>query len=89
MLGRCRWLEFAAWAAARFCVQQAEQDKSRVAFADSGSMLRDSELSDVETPLWQKYKLRFPARTHPSDELSQESRATWQRARYSRSTHGW
>ena len=42
-------------------VQQAEQDRSKVALAGLDAMLGDSELRDVKTAFWQRYKLRFPS----------------------------
>ena len=56
-----------AWSAVRLYFQQAEQDRSKVALADLDSILGDSELRDVKTAFWQRYKLRFPAEVHPSD----------------------
>ena len=56
-----------AWSAVRLYLQQAEQDRSKVALADLDSILGDSELRDVKTAFWQRYKMRFPAEVHPSD----------------------
>ena len=58
-----------AWSAVRLYLQQAGQDRSKVALADLDSMLGDSELRDVETAFWQRYKLRFPSEVHPSDTV--------------------
>ena len=58
-----------AWSAVRLYFQQAEQDRSKVALADLGSMLGDSELRDLKTAFWQRYKLRFPSEEHPRDTV--------------------
>ena len=56
-----------AWSAVKLYFQQAAQDRSKVAVADRDSILGDSELWDATIASWQRYKLRFPTETHPSD----------------------
>ena len=42
-----------------------EQGRSKVALADLNSLLEDSELRDVKTQFWKRYRLRFPADVTP------------------------
>ena len=58
-----------AWTACKVYFQHVEQDRSKVASADPDSLLEDSELRDVKTQFWKRYRLRFPADVHPSDAV--------------------
>ena len=58
-----------AWTACKVYFQQVEQDRSKVALADLDSLLEDSEMRDVKTQFWKRYRLRFPADVHPSDAV--------------------
>ena len=64
-----------AWAAVRLWFTQSEQDRSKVATSDLDSMLQESELRDVKSTFWIRYRQRFPPEVHPSDStLSRVSR---------------
>ena len=58
-----------AWTATRVYFSQVEQDRSKVALADLGSLLEESELRDAKQAFWRRYRLRFPAEVHPSDAV--------------------
>ena len=41
---------------------QSEQDRSRISASDLDALLGDSELRDLKSTFWRRYKLRFPLR---------------------------
>ena len=56
-----------AWAAVSLYFKQSEQDRSRISASDLDALLGDSELRDLKSALWRRYKLRFPPEVHPAD----------------------
>ena len=56
-----------AWAAVSFYFKQSEQDRSRISASDLDALLGDSELRDLKSAFWRRYKLRFPPEVHPAD----------------------
>lgn len=51
-----------AWAAVSLYFKQSEQDRSRISASDLDALLGDSELRDLKSAFWRRYKLRFPLR---------------------------
>ena len=56
-----------AWAAVSLYFKQSEQDRSRISASDLDALLGDSELRDLKSAFWRRYKLRFPPEVHPAD----------------------
>ncbi|CAJ1365072.1 unnamed protein product, partial [Effrenium voratum] len=56
-----------AWHSVSLCYKTAEQDRSRVAIEDLGSLLGDTELRSAKEAFWVRYKLKFPTEVYPSD----------------------
>ena len=56
-----------AWAAVSLYFKQSEQDRSRISASDLDALLSDSELRDLKSAFWRRYKLRFPPEVHPAD----------------------
>ena len=44
-----------------------DQDRSRVTLSDLDTMLADSELRDVKSSFWVRYRMRYPPEVHPAD----------------------
>jgi len=55
------------WAAVRMYFSQSEADRSKVALADLDCILGESELRDLKTNFWRRYRQRYPPEVHPSD----------------------
>ena len=52
-----------------------DQDRSKVSISDLDTLLADTELRDVKTNFWVRYRMRFPPEIHPADAtLSRVSR---------------
>ena len=47
--------------------KQSEQDRSRISASDLDALLGNSELRDLKSAFWRRYKLRFPPEVHPAD----------------------
>ena len=57
------------WMAVSLHFKTAEQDRSKVSTTDLDSMLADTELRDVKTEFWHRYKMGFPTEIHPADSV--------------------
>ena len=55
------------WSAVKLFYQHAEQDRSKVHSSDFETLLGDTELRDIKTAFWARYRLRFPPEMYPSD----------------------
>ena len=56
-----------AWAAVGLYYHLVEQDRSKIALSDLGTMLGETELRDTKQQFWRRYKMRFPPEIHPAD----------------------
>ena len=64
-----------AWTAVTLYYKNQDQDRSKVSLGDLDTMLADSELRDVKTNFWIRYRMRYPPEVHPADAtLSRVSR---------------
>ena len=64
-----------AWTAVTLYYKNQDQDRSKVSVSDLDTMLADTELRDVKSNFWVRYRMRFPPEVHPADAtLSRISR---------------
>ena len=64
-----------AWTAVTLYYKNQDQDRSKVSVSDLDTMLADTELRDVKSNFWVRYRMRFPPEIHPADAtLSRISR---------------
>ena len=63
------------WSAVKLFYQHAEQDRSNIQASDLETLLGDTELRNIKTALWARYRVRFHPEMYPSDAtLSRISR---------------
>ena len=58
-----------AWHSVRLQADAWERDQSRASVQDLDDPLADSDLSDLKTTFWRRYKQVFPPEVHPADVL--------------------
>ena len=64
-----------AWTAVTLYYKNQDQDRSKISVSDLDTMLADTELRDVKSNFWVRYRMRFPPEVHPADAtLSRISR---------------
>ena len=64
-----------AWTAVMLYYKTQDQDRSKISLSDLDTMLADSELRDVKSSFWVRYRMRYPPEIHPADAtLSRVSR---------------
>ena len=64
-----------AWTAVTLYYKNQDQDRSKISVSDLDTMLADTELRDVKSNFWIRYRMRFPPEIHPADAtLSRISR---------------
>ena len=55
-----------AWTAVMLYYKTQDQDRSKISLSDLDTMLADSELRDVKSSFWVRYRMRYPPEIHPA-----------------------